>query len=151
MLQLVFSEDHPLNSTITDASTGQLVYKMKTPSRFIHRTTTINDAQGQFVAQYEQFWSNRKVTIRGCLFDFDTQFAPKTKKRSSQSTYVLPVTSPASPRTLTVINMYSRRIIAGLDGQQYEWKCHDRSTWKVCFASANVMPILIEPFVLLVD
>ena len=85
------------------------------------------------LAQYEQFWSNRKVTIRGCQFDFDTQFAPKTKKRSSRSTYVPPVMSPASPRMFTVINMYSRRIIAGLDGQQYEWKCHDHSTWKVCF------------------
>ena len=88
MLQLVFSERNPLKSTVTDASTGQLVYDIKTPFKFGHHTTTIYDAQGQPVALYERALRVRKVTIRGCQLDFNTQFAPK---KHTLSTYVLTI------------------------------------------------------------
>ena len=96
MLQLVFSRRDPLKSTVTDASTGQLVYDIKTPFKLAHHTTTIHDAQGQLVAQYEQVMFTRTVTIRGCQLDFDSQFAPK---KHAFSMYVLADYAARRPRT----------------------------------------------------
>ena len=64
MLQLTFT-DRPLNSTVVNAATDQMMYDIKTPPLRGGSMTTVRDARGNVVAKYESSAFVHELTIRG--------------------------------------------------------------------------------------
>ena len=67
IVYLDFLSDNPLKSTVMNRATGDVLFDITTPKMFtMHRVTTMRDAQGQIVGEYEQrSFKHDTVTFRG--------------------------------------------------------------------------------------
>ncbi|KAI0643139.1 hypothetical protein C8Q79DRAFT_981791 [Trametes meyenii] len=50
-MDVLFLSNHPLESTVVDAATGEVVYTINTPFNLGSRTTTVRDAHGKHIAE----------------------------------------------------------------------------------------------------
>ncbi|RPD61650.1 hypothetical protein L226DRAFT_534154 [Lentinus tigrinus ALCF2SS1-7] len=75
-LNVSFTSDDPLNSTVVDDSTGQTLYYISTPFRFGTQVTTVRDAGKNVVATYEHRWGKDRVTFHGET-TYVSQWLPK--------------------------------------------------------------------------
>ncbi|TFK84913.1 hypothetical protein K466DRAFT_552856 [Polyporus arcularius HHB13444] len=64
-LNVSFTSDDLLNSTVINDSTGQTLFYISTPFRFGTQVSTIRDADKNLVASYEHRWGKDRVTFHG--------------------------------------------------------------------------------------
>ena len=73
---LTFSSHKPLDSAVTDAATGQVVYIFDSPASIGTHTATMRDVRGQPLATYEYSAFGAHVTLQGERRDLNS-FMPK--------------------------------------------------------------------------
>ena len=78
MPEFLFSKRDPRNARITDADTGELVYEVETPFGLVHRTSTLYDAQGQVVGEYDHVPVGSTITFQDRKIDLEV-FCPRKR------------------------------------------------------------------------
>ena len=75
-LSLAFLSDNVHDTTIVDSETNATVYTISTGPGIVHRTTTLSDAKGNVIGQYERRFGSNLVTFGGKTMKTD-EWLPK--------------------------------------------------------------------------
>ena len=83
IINISFTKRDPMNSTVVDDATGSMLFEVFTPPwwKLSARSTTIFDAGGEVVAEYERRMvgpGNDRVTLRGVTFRMADWLPPRT-------------------------------------------------------------------------
>ena len=123
-MNISWSSRDAFNANVVDNASGQVLFHINTPFKlFGKRVTTIADAQGQLISEYERRFSYDQVTYRGQTH----RVSDWLPKNGFFSTYVM---KPGAEEITDVRALRSRRLRAP-DGKTYLWKSRSGEKFKV--------------------